>query len=104
MLGVGLIPLIAFPILEFSEKQVWPNGTMMIITVENIGFTSAKNLVVSLHADNANFFDLRSEPYLPGDFKTNINSLCSRSTVITDPVHSNLCIHFRSGYDTDTLA
>jgi hypothetical protein len=32
----------------------------MIITVKNIGFTSAKNLIVSIHADNANFSDFVS--------------------------------------------
>jgi hypothetical protein len=75
VLGVGLIPLIAFPLLDYSAyTQIAANEANLIINVKNIGFTSAKNLIVTVHADNANFSNFVSEPYLPEQFKKNVSS------------------------------
>ena len=75
LLGVGLVPLILFPLLDYSAyTTVATDRANITITVKNIGFTSAKNVIVSIHGDNAIFSDLVSHPYLSEQFKKDINS------------------------------
>jgi hypothetical protein len=74
ILGGSFVSLIVFPLVDYSAPPIPQNSSKVTIEVRNIGFTSAKNVVVSLHADGAKFYDLRAEPYVGEEFKKETTS------------------------------
>jgi hypothetical protein len=71
VLGVGVIPLIVFPLIDYSA---YTENSSVIIVVKNIGLTSAKDVVVSLNIDHGAFSDLITDPYIADEFKKNITA------------------------------
>jgi hypothetical protein len=72
VLGAGIVPLVVFPLLDYSA---YTQGTSNVtIAIKNIGFTSAKNVVVSLHATQGGFSNMTTEPYFADQFKKEITS------------------------------
>jgi hypothetical protein len=67
-LGTGLFPILLFPLLDYSvqiqEGASQGNSKTVEVILRNIGFTSAKNVIVSVHADNKIFSSVSSIPYL----------------------------------------
>ena len=73
VLGAGVIPLIVFPLIDYGAYTEGPSDKPnVIIIVKNIGFTSAKNVVVSIRMDNGTFSNLKTDPYFGEQFKKNI--------------------------------
>lgn len=81
LIGVGLIPLVVFPLIDYSA---YIDGNSIVMDIKNIGLTSAKNVIISVHADGADFSDLRTEPYLSEQFKKDVNSSGDVYGKITD--------------------
>ncbi|HZA64024.1 MAG TPA: hypothetical protein VE573_14205 [Nitrososphaeraceae archaeon] len=74
ILTTGLIPIITNPLLDYSV-DVPQNNTMLKIDIKNLGLAPAKHVVVSIIANNVNFSNFESIPFLANYFKVNTTIL-----------------------------
>ena len=73
ILGVivtGLLPVIQSPLIDYSA-DLSSNNTALEIDVSNLGLAAANHVIVSVVADNVDFYESREEPFLANHFKVN---------------------------------
>jgi hypothetical protein len=109
IIGTGLFPTIQSPLLDYSADLSSNNPTNLTIDIDNLGLASANNVIVSVIADNVNFSNSQSTPYLADHFKVDeskngtlfleIDIIPPRSEVIIETQLDGLNPDPKSGQD-----